>query len=79
MAPSWFGPSTGKSPPRLSLSLVFYRLNSSYASSKGGKVWGSETTNLENWKATRRLVGHQSGEALSLFTLRRRTADPLTV
>ncbi|GAA5946255.1 hypothetical protein JCM3765_000173 [Sporobolomyces pararoseus] len=30
---------------------------------KGGKVWGSETTNVENWKATRRLVGHQSDVA----------------
>ncbi|GAA5915392.1 uncharacterized protein JCM6883_006823 [Sporobolomyces salmoneus] len=30
---------------------------------KGGKVWGSETTNIENWKATRRLVGHQSDVA----------------
>ncbi|GAA5824078.1 hypothetical protein JCM10212_000976 [Sporobolomyces blumeae] len=31
--------------------------------SKGGKVWGSDTTNVENWKATRRLVGHQSDVA----------------
>ncbi|GAA6021890.1 hypothetical protein JCM11491_004782 [Sporobolomyces phaffii] len=31
--------------------------------SKGGKVWGSETTNIENWKAIRRLVGHQSDVA----------------
>ncbi|GAA5888497.1 hypothetical protein JCM16303_002190 [Sporobolomyces ruberrimus] len=30
---------------------------------KGGKVWGSETLNVENWKATRRLVGHQSDVA----------------
>ncbi|GAA5942211.1 uncharacterized protein JCM15063_002043 [Sporobolomyces koalae] len=27
---------------------------------KGGKVWGTDTANVENWKATRRLVGHQS-------------------
>ncbi|GAA6039502.1 hypothetical protein JCM8097_009584 [Rhodosporidiobolus ruineniae] len=31
--------------------------------SGGGKVWGSETTNIENWKATRRLVGHNSDVA----------------
>ncbi|GAA5910457.1 hypothetical protein JCM6882_007360 [Rhodosporidiobolus microsporus] len=31
--------------------------------SGGGKVWGSETTNIENWKATHRLVGHQSDVA----------------
>ncbi|BGO91897.1 hypothetical protein NBRC10512_007688 [Rhodotorula toruloides] len=30
---------------------------------KGGKVWGTETTNVENWKATRRLVGHNSDVA----------------
>ncbi|GAA5983758.1 hypothetical protein JCM10908_005913 [Rhodotorula pacifica] len=30
---------------------------------RGGKVWGTETTNVENWKATRRLVGHQSDVA----------------
>ncbi|GAA6005959.1 uncharacterized protein JCM10292_005627 [Rhodotorula paludigena] len=29
----------------------------------GGKVWGTETTNVENWKATRRLVGHNSDVA----------------
>ncbi|GAA5967585.1 hypothetical protein JCM11641_005703 [Rhodosporidiobolus odoratus] len=29
----------------------------------GGKVWGSETTNVENWKASRRLVGHNSDVA----------------
>ncbi|ORY52826.1 WD40-repeat-containing domain protein [Leucosporidium creatinivorum] len=26
----------------------------------GGKVWGSTETNVENWKAVRRLVGHDS-------------------
>ncbi|KAL8291734.1 hypothetical protein RQP46_001992 [Phenoliferia psychrophenolica] len=26
----------------------------------GGKVWGSSETNVENWKAVRRLVGHDS-------------------
>ncbi|BGP16724.1 hypothetical protein JCM10213_009142 [Rhodosporidiobolus nylandii] len=31
--------------------------------SAGGKVWGSETTNIENWKAAKRLVGHQSDVA----------------
>ncbi|GAA5999728.1 hypothetical protein JCM10207_005881 [Rhodosporidiobolus poonsookiae] len=31
--------------------------------SGGGKVWGSETTNVENWKAARRLVGHNSDVA----------------
>ncbi|BGP55906.1 hypothetical protein JCM8202_002694 [Rhodotorula sphaerocarpa] len=30
---------------------------------RGGKVWGTETVNVENWKATRRLVGHQSDVA----------------
>lgn len=34
---------------------------SEFCRSKGGKVWGSDTANIENWKATRRLVGHQSG------------------
>ncbi|GAA6053197.1 hypothetical protein JCM3770_000025 [Rhodotorula araucariae] len=29
----------------------------------GGKVWGTETTNVENWKAVRRLVGHNSDVA----------------
>lgn len=30
-------------------------------SGAGGKVWGSTETNVENWKAVRRLVGHDSG------------------
>ncbi|GAA5970462.1 hypothetical protein JCM21900_003136 [Sporobolomyces salmonicolor] len=34
-----------------------------HAGSAGGKVWGSDTTNVENWKAVRRLVGHQSDVA----------------
>lgn len=29
--------------------------------SAGGKVWGSTETNVENWKAVQRLVGHDSG------------------
>lgn len=29
--------------------------------SAGGKVWGTTETNVENWKAVRRLVGHDSG------------------
>ncbi|GAA5935943.1 hypothetical protein JCM3775_007368 [Rhodotorula graminis] len=29
----------------------------------GGKVWGTDTTNVENWKAVRRLVGHNSDVA----------------
>ncbi|GAA5843469.1 hypothetical protein JCM9279_000760 [Rhodotorula babjevae] len=29
----------------------------------GGKVWGTDTTNIENWKAVRRLVGHNSDVA----------------
>lgn len=28
----------------------------------GGKVWGSDDVNVENWKALKRLVGHESGE-----------------
>ncbi|GAA5916278.1 hypothetical protein JCM5296_002639 [Sporobolomyces johnsonii] len=34
-----------------------------HAGTAGGKVWGSDTTNIENWKAVRRLVGHQSDVA----------------
>ncbi|KDE03708.1 hypothetical protein MVLG_05839 [Microbotryum lychnidis-dioicae p1A1 Lamole] len=30
---------------------------------KGGKVWGTDQVNIENWKAVRRLVGHDSDVA----------------
>jgi hypothetical protein len=30
----------------------------------GGKNWGSDEVNIENWKALRRLVGHVAGECL---------------
>jgi len=45
----------------------------------GGKVWGTDTTNVENWKAVRRLVGHNSGPSpllLSCSSEPRTAADP---
>ncbi|GAA5862936.1 hypothetical protein JCM8547_003626 [Rhodosporidiobolus lusitaniae] len=32
----------------------------SHDGSAGGKVWGSDTTNVEGWKASKRLIGHNS-------------------
>ncbi len=29
--------------------------------SGGGKVWGTDETNIEGWKALKRLPGHDSG------------------
>lgn len=31
--------------------------------SGGGKVWGSDDVNVENWKPLKRLVGHESGKS----------------
>lgn len=28
-----------------------------------GKVWGSDETNIEGWKALKRLPGHESGQS----------------
>lgn len=31
----------------------------------GGRLWGSDEVNVENWKALTRLVGHVAGMRLS--------------
>ena len=35
----------------------------------GGRVFGSDEVNVENWKALTRLVGHTAGEIFSRYSL----------